>query len=249
MASGTTPVRGRPYPLETDTPDVAADIHSLALNLDQVGNITAGTTLPGSGMVAGDEFQLTTTGLWYKYSGTAWVPLSVGTSGSCIIATSESRTNTVFGTLPTPDQVTGITLPASGLIEVLYQATWQESVSNAAQAAIMLNGVNVELIMNNGSVGFGAAFIGGSGGAGHKAPLSTFATGLQSAQASGTDSVVDVTTGQYIGNEDQLTGIKNGGPCYIFAAAGTYTVSIQFKASSGSVTVQQRRLYARAIAY
>jgi hypothetical protein len=60
MATGSTPVRGRPYPLETDAPDVAADIHTLALNLDQVPNLGTGTTMPTTGLVAGDEFRKTT---------------------------------------------------------------------------------------------------------------------------------------------------------------------------------------------
>lgn len=36
MASLTTPIWGRPYPAETDLPDVAADLHSLALSLETV---------------------------------------------------------------------------------------------------------------------------------------------------------------------------------------------------------------------
>lgn len=82
MATGSTPVRGRPYPLETDAPDVAADMHTLALNLDQVPNLTSGTTLPVSGMMRGDEFLLTTTSVWYKYSGSSWQAIpGVGDSG------------------------------------------------------------------------------------------------------------------------------------------------------------------------
>src|SRR6185312_16248441 len=61
--------------------------------------------------------------------------------GSAIIATSQSVTSTSFTTLPTPDQVTGLVLSSQGLITVWYQATWQESVANAAAAVIMLNGV------------------------------------------------------------------------------------------------------------
>lgn len=77
MATLTTPLRSRPYPAETEAPDVAADLHALALNLDQVPNITSGTTLPVSGMVAGDEFLLTTISVWYKYTGSAWAPLGI----------------------------------------------------------------------------------------------------------------------------------------------------------------------------
>lgn len=108
MATGSTPVRGRPYPLETDAPDVAADMHALALNLDQVPNVTSGTTLPSSGMVAGDEFMLTTTGNWYRYSGSAWVAdanmfwTSVAVNTSALDRHTYGVTATATLTLPSP---------------------------------------------------------------------------------------------------------------------------------------------------
>jgi hypothetical protein len=113
MATGSTPVRGRPYPLESDAPDVAADMHTLALNLDQVGNVSSGTTLPVSGMVAGDEFHLTTTGAWYKYSGTSWqpfggfgrdalVPISQGTSVTMAAGNRYLAFPSITLTLPAP---------------------------------------------------------------------------------------------------------------------------------------------------
>jgi hypothetical protein len=65
----------------------------------------------------------------------------------------------------------------------------------------------------------------------------------------------DATTGQVVGagngsvsyqNEVRATtsNLMMGGPCYIFAAAGTYVVSIQFKSTSGTVTVKGRKLWA-----
>jgi surface-anchored protein len=35
-----------------------------------------------------------------------------------------------------------------------------------------------------------------------------------------------------------------GGVCWIFAAAGTYKITVQFKASSGNVKVKERNLWA-----
>src|SRR3954452_24168522 len=43
--------------------------------------------------------------------------------GKSIIATTESRTNTAYGTLTTPDRVSSIVLPTDGLITIAYQAT------------------------------------------------------------------------------------------------------------------------------
>jgi hypothetical protein len=169
--------------------------------------------------------------------------------GSSIVPTSQSTGSTTFTTLGTPDQVTGLVLSTSGLITVWYQATWQESVANAAQAQIFLNSSTVQLTGNNGSVSFGTALVGSVGGANRNTPLSTWVAGLFSPTAQATGSVADVTTGQFIGASDTVGGTKAGGPAYIFAAAGTYTVSIQFKASSGTVTAANRRLYVQALSF
>jgi hypothetical protein len=40
-----------------------------------------------------------------------------------------------------------------------------------------------------------------------------------------------------------------GGVCYVFAAAGTYDVSVQFKASSGSITAKSRKLWVSSVDY
>ena len=84
MASGTTPVKAWPYPLETDTPDVAADMHSLALALDVVGKSTVGTLAqrPSSGMTAGDSHFVTgdatasNNNIEWVYSGGAWIAVN-----------------------------------------------------------------------------------------------------------------------------------------------------------------------------
>lgn len=78
MSSLTTTNRAVPYPAEGDVPDVAADLHTLATYID--GNnakATSGTSLPATGMTLGDEFLLTTTGIWYKYSGSAWRAMQI----------------------------------------------------------------------------------------------------------------------------------------------------------------------------
>jgi len=138
MATGLTPLRARPYALESDAPDVAADSHQYALAIETVHNTTEGTTLPVSGMVYGDELQLTTTGAWYKYSGAAWYPMLVagpwialGLSGgvtavTAVVPSARVEGDTIkfkggltggsnastWATLPT-----GITAPSSTLYE------------------------------------------------------------------------------------------------------------------------------------
>jgi hypothetical protein len=40
-----------------------------------------------------------------------------------------------------------------------------------------------------------------------------------------------------------------GGPVKVFAAAGTYDISVQFKTSAGTLSVKNRKLWARAVAF
>lgn len=156
------------------------------------------------------------------------------TRGMANINISEVRTNTAYGVMPTPDQVTEIVLATNALIVVAYQATWQESVSGAGSAALFLNGVQLEEAGQNATV---VAAVGSMGGtANESVPLSTSPVGLTSTTG-GTGYPGDVTTGQIVG-----VGVF-GGPCYIFAAAGTYAVSVRFKSSSGSVTALNRQLW------
>lgn len=161
-------------------------------------------------------------------------------SQKSIIATEETRESASYGTLTTPDEVT-VTLPENGLIAVAYQATWKESVSGAGRGAIFLGASQLKTAEAGGpALGQAEAKIGGGTGF---VPLSSGGTGLKSVEPS-SGYTGDVTTGQAIGT---VGSVVSTGPCYIFAAAGTYKVSVQFKASSGKVTVKSRKLWAWTI--
>lgn len=180
--------------------------------------------------------------------------------GKCIVATSQSRTNVAYGLLTTPDQVAGVVLPTDGLILVGYQATWQESVSGAAKAALFLGANQLvaavadvaapstsppEGTMNTGSAGSTVA---------RDTILTSHPGGLRSGdpdQAPASPYSGDVTTGQTLGfyTTGGTVGDYFGGFCPIFAAAGTYTVSVQFKSTSGSVTVKNRKMWVRALPF
>jgi hypothetical protein len=161
-----------------------------------------------------------------------------------IIPTTESRTNTAYGTLTTPDQVT-VTLPTDGLLKILFQATWQDSVNGQGRAAIFIGANQLKTYDDNTGASpavqeaFGAT-------ANTDALLFTSPqVGLQGAAAIGYTG--DVTTGQMVGG--RTTGANEGGPIYVFAAAGTYTISVQFKSASGSVTAKNRKLWVGVEAY
>lgn len=165
--------------------------------------------------------------------------------GKSIIADEGARTNVSYGALANgPDQVANVVLPGDGLIVVLFKALWKESVADAARAAIFV-GAN-QLKTGPQSAGIGAPTVQEAGPQGSQ--LNTYHGLSSGAGGLGTNSGGavgdDVTTGQTVS-----LGASPGGPCYIFAAAGTYTVSVQFKASSGSVTAKQRKLWVWTLAF
>jgi hypothetical protein len=169
--------------------------------------------------------------------------------GKKIIPGTESRSNTTYGTMPTPDQVSNVVLPTDGLIAIAYQALWQETPNapaalGTARAAIFL-GANQLRIAAAGSTPVQEIQWGsGAGNAATYSPLYTFEGGLDSVQNNGVGSTSNVATGQIIGSRGAGS---DGGVCYVFAAAGTYTVSVQFKstttAAGQGVQVTDRRLW------
>jgi hypothetical protein len=181
----------------------------------------------------------------------------VSTSGE------ESRTSTSYGTLTTPDQVDNIVLPADGLIVVAYDAIWKSSVAAAGRAAIFLNTTQLQV---NGA-GFDsprtqAAALTSNSTANRYAPLNSFSMGLVSGRGLNTTHT-NVTTGQAVGQYGGTSNLAHelngtvldvtedsiGGPCLIYAAAGTYDVSVRFKSSSGSVSVKDRKLWVWTVSF
>jgi hypothetical protein len=190
-----------------------------------------------------------------------------GTTG--LITASETITATSYSLAPTPDRVQSIVLPTDGFIAVMYQAAWQESVKNAARAALFLGANQVKAQSSfAGPSGQGPsvveAAINSPTNLNIAVPLFSTQVGLMSMDASAGASIsANVVTGQVIGGiapDAAVTysagtsavvsnGTAGGGPCYIFAAAGTYDISVQFKASSGNVTVNNRRLWVWTVGF
>lgn len=176
---------------------------------------------------------------------------SVIRRGKSIVGTEESRTNTAYGTLTTPDQVSGVVLPTDGLIFVAYQATWKSNGSADANAAIFLNGTQLQTSRSGYIFPVTQS---ATTNTSRETSLTSAPVGLVSAYTPATAYTGDVTTGQAIGvagATDFATSSGGffssaaglGGPCIIFAAAGTYTISVQFKATSGTVTAKNRKLW------
>lgn len=178
--------------------------------------------------------------------------------GKCIVPTEEPRTNTAYGLMTTPDRVSNIVLPTDGLIFVAYNATWKETVAQQARAAIFVGATQLKVGSEGGAVPQ-EAIPTGNLTVGVERQLVSAPFGLVGGP-SGT-AYSDVTTGQAVAAADNDTSGVNmnhvingalvtlsnftavGGPCVIFAAAGTYDISVQFKAISGTVTAKNRKLW------
>lgn len=165
-----------------------------------------------------------------------------GYAGATNITTEEARTNVAYGTLTTPDQVTGIVMPTDGLICVAFQAMWKESVVGAARAAIFIGTNQLKLASNSAAAPVVQETAHGAPSSIYK-PLTSATFGLDGSSGSGTAYTGDVTTGQVLGG-------TSSGYVSVFAAAGTYDVSVKFNATSGSVTAKNRvlRVWTKAFA-
>jgi hypothetical protein len=158
--------------------------------------------------------------------------------GKAVIATEEARANTAYGLMTTPDQVSSIVVPADGLLFVSYRGMIKESVQGAAAAAVFIGANQVKQVDV-----FAAPVV--------AEWTSVTSLGIDDSGANvygllegpgtnGEFSLRQRTAGNaYSG--DVTTGMPQPFAAF-FVAAGTYNVSVQFKASSGSVTVKNRAL-------
>lgn len=187
--------------------------------------------------------------------------LGPGGRGKCVIAASEARANTAFGTLTTPDQITGIVMPTDGLVLVGYEAQVKETVADAARAAIFLGSNQTVAPAQSSTSPVAIAARSNAGVAGAFFPVVSCPSGLVAGTpVDGSTNTGFATTGQALAigstvtrGEANTTSLAGpafaGGFCVIEAAAGTYTVSVQYRATSGTVTAQNRKLWVLAIGF
>lgn len=151
-----------------------------------------------------------------------------------VIATEETRESTSFGTLTTADKIENVVLPENGLIVIGYTALVKASVALAGRAAVFIGSNQLKLTGT--------------------ATEATFDTGAFSRLATNGAGLFDkasttafATTGEVLGPLNSETA--PGGPLYVWAAAGTYTISVQFKSTSGSITAKERKLWVWTLGY
>lgn len=175
-------------------------------------------------------------------SGAAQLGLNSGgvvRRGKSIKAGEGTRTSPAYGSLgsgaePGPDQVSNVVLPTDGLIVMAFQALVKSSVAGAGSAAIFI-GANQLKRAGPASPAVQETSTNSSAADNYDA-VSSYGGGLIGSDSSVAETGL-VVTGQLVG----VGG--SGGVCYIFAAAGTYDIGVQFKATSGSVTAKERKLW------
>jgi hypothetical protein len=182
------------------------------------------------------------------------VGLNDGTTvrrGKTIIATEESRTNVAYGLMTTPDRVQNIVLPTDGLIVVAYQAMFKSSVGGAGKAAIFLGANQLKVHMPGTAGASVVQETTSSTTADLYKPVGTTPFGLHAYQGSQAFSGWG-TTGEALAVHGDPAGagtIPYGGICHVWADAGTYDISVQFKATSGSASVKNRKLWVWALGF
>lgn len=171
--------------------------------------------------------------------------------GKSIVATVETITSDTYVLAATPDRVQNVVLPTDGLILIGFRAQWKANVPTNSPAATIFLGANQ--IKRAVSAVVSPQVIEAPSPGGAYSDLFTSTGGLHSVSDTGAVDRAEVTTGQVLGGPVSVTaGASNavlplGGFLAVFAAAGTYDVSVQFKKDSSqtSLTVKSRKLWVR----
>ncbi len=149
------------------------------------------------------------------------------------------RENAAFGTLTTPDEIKEVVVPTNALLLIGSSFGLKSSVSGAGRAAIFIGANQLK-----GAAGGANPVVQevATTAAGSLQHVTTYPGGLsiQTFAIWG----ADVTTGQTLGDVAAAAVPVLGGFAVIFVAAGTYNITLQFKATSGNVTAKERKLWA-----
>lgn len=182
--------------------------------------------------------------------------------GKSIVSTLETLTApSGYQFAPTPDLVSNIVLPTDGLIAVLFNGMWQSSATTAVLAGIFLGSNQATIAPGRTNYQDAPQAQAASltpGVANKDAALSSYGGGLISETVDNVSNQYTgpVTTGQIAGLQTgggsytSISPLGVGGPCYIFAAAGTYSVGIKYAQQvSGNITVKNRKLWVWTLAF
>jgi hypothetical protein len=170
--------------------------------------------------------------------------------GVSFISADGTRTNVAYGALNNgPDQVAGLVVPAQGIIAVRFSAYWNCSVAAAGRAAIFIGSNQLKNPKAEQAAGVVQEAASAAGTVNNWLYSSSLGLSGTDGTSTGVEGTAAVTTG-ITRSGLNASGALNGGHCEIIGlSAGTYTVSVQFKSASGTVTAGNRRLSCEVYAY
>jgi hypothetical protein len=175
-----------------------------------------------------------------------------------------------YAYLSPEDRVSAISMPTNGLLAVWYKAIFNmDHVNGQGNAAIFLNGVQVEIGHEYAVTPKTQAADLICGQVGADGVVSTFGAGLAATTPRDDVSAADVTTGQIVGAAADASGdirtevagadigaggdkgglAQWGGPTWIYAAAGTYEVGIKWKMPAHVLKAKKRKLWVATLAF
>ncbi len=157
-----------------------------------------------------------------------------------VIATEQSTSSASYTTLSTPDEIKDIVVPTNGFLFIGYLATVKCSVFAAGRASLFINSEQPVLgLQSPPPVQESFTFPSNSGGVDkYTGYLYTTSSGLVSSTG-GTEVIPSSAPKIFSGGQDNISI----GMTRLLVPAGTYTVNVRFKTSSGTATVKDRTLW------
>lgn len=138
-----------------------------------------------------------------------------------VIATEQSTSSTSYTYLTSEDKIEGVVVPENGKVVVTYLAAWKSSVESAGRAALFAGSNIVVGTRSQPEAVALTSFL----------ALSTSFDATYQPLVSGASLTSVPTTGIAIPSVD------------VYLPAGTYTIGVKYRATSGSVTAKERKLW------
>jgi hypothetical protein len=164
--------------------------------------------------------------------------------GKSIVPGAQGRTNAAYGLLGTPDRVPGLVLPDDDDLIFVYFHALLLAPSGSGQvgsAAIFIEGNQLKADDGDGAPAVQEASVNGSSLTEAYQVVTTTPRGLAIGVLNSNTDVSNVATGMALAGEAAIGG---GRLAIMGLPAGTYDITVQFKASAGTVTAKERKLYA-----
>lgn len=165
--------------------------------------------------------------------------------GKLYVPTQETIVSTTYALATTPDRIQNVVMPTDGLFAIGFIGMWKVSAAATVNACVHL-GANPVKAPNTASGGspINAEAQASPGLATGYTWVTTSKFGMAGTMAAGADAST-VSTGMTLWNQ----AFGDGGLVQVFAAAGTYDISVQWKTSTGTLSIKERRLWVHAIPY